>query len=153
MQCIKPSKWQLMPNTCCGFLISWQDVPFLPEPFVGWIPVVSCWLILALKSWLWSGSSITARSSRGKELIGARYQMDELFFARLKTTLKQNWASGSKQAHRRKSMDRKTQREWKWRGFHCIQYKLWGDVFSIFFLLFLLLIWTEVAKWMSWSSG
>lgn len=79
-----------MLNTCCGFVISWQDVPFLPAPFVGWIPAVSCWLILALRLRLWSGGGITARSSRGKELICARYQMDKLFCAALDWNPNQN---------------------------------------------------------------
>lgn len=84
-----------------GFLVVfWQSLLLLPEPLIGHFHVV-----LALTSKRWSGSSIMDKSRRGKLSLSSGRQT-VLFSARLQTTQKQNWATGSKQAERQRLEDK-----------------------------------------------
>lgn len=96
-------------------LFSWQYFLYLPEPFVGEIPVVSFWLVLGLKPRFRSGSSIAARSS---------FQIDEWSCALLDK--KTHWNKTGLLGTNQLSMDKETEEEWKWRRH--LPYKLWSDV-------------------------
>lgn len=99
MQCIKPSKWQLMPNTCCGFAVFLAGLTVSSTTLwyhVGW-------------HWLWNQSfglaaalPLGAAEGRRRSILAIR-STNCPFSAWLKTTQKPSWSIQSRPAHRVKN--------------------------------------------------
>lgn len=122
--CIKPSKWQLMPNTCCGFFLAFLAGLSVSSRTICWLDpcgIMSAGIGSEIKVLVWQ----KRYNSEQQRKVVSCYQIDKLLCASLHLKPHGN-KTGPLGANEL------TEEGTVWteenEGFHCKQFKLWSDV-------------------------